>query len=188
MQEQKLRANTAFLKSLMWVWSQEGDRTADTRAGIRPVRCKSMLIILQRFMTSISQSLLMNYIISYSIMPVGERVCAVYMLMMNKWLSISKDAECIHNEIRILHVLYITARGVWLFSGPAVGWQTGNPSQVMSFKHLVCLFLAKTTVEIYFKMPLPHHSFTFKLFRGMKLACDGGSGACTSVNTLLASY
>lgn len=64
----------------------------------------------------------MNYIISYSTMPVGERVCVVYMLMMNKWLSISKDAECIHNEIRTLHALYIPARGVRLFPVPTVGW------------------------------------------------------------------
>lgn len=35
-------------------------------------------------------------------------LCVVYMLMMGKWLSILKDAGCIHNEIQILRYICFT--------------------------------------------------------------------------------
>lgn len=50
----------------------------ETRAVTIPVRCKSMVISLPCFMASVSQSLLMNYIISDSTMLVGQSVCGLH--------------------------------------------------------------------------------------------------------------
>lgn len=109
MHGQKLHASTAFFNSLRWVWSQAaatmkacmlGDKLKVETSRIKPARCKSIVILWQCFMTSISWSLLMNDIISDSIkfgLKLGSKcVYVVYMLMMRKWLwpCVSTEHRC----------------------------------------------------------------------------------------------